>query len=257
MSRNKLIEIFVSRNWDLLNEVKRIIFLFSIIVMATFSCETLQEQGHSNKFSECIGNSSAEKFLIYLHGMDASTPSSQELKNRKQLLLIANELNIRIALPRAIKPCLGQPQSICWSWNHSKEEMTASAEIVEQSANSCFPLGARYGLLGFSNGAYLLSAVYRNCKLADIFPSADWVVLVGGSKMKGSIGPVPSSLKNCGSMSILNGDQDGFNADIDRNYYQQLIQKGADVKEIFYKGGHELPYKELRDLLMQRFKKAK
>lgn len=61
----------------------------------------------------CLGLSNAKHALIFLHGMDSSRPSQQELSNRAILERIADSLNVRIALPRAANMCPTQPNSIC------------------------------------------------------------------------------------------------------------------------------------------------
>jgi predicted esterase len=148
--------------------------------------------------------------------------------------------------------CPNQAGSICWSWNQTVDEISASAAIVQETVKRCFPPGVRFGLLGFSNGGYLLSAIYRNCRMQAVFPDADWIVLVGSARWNGPLGP-PKSLVGCGSLSILSGAQDEFNSDLNRNYISRLLEKGADAEEVSYDGGHELPFEPLRDVLARRF----
>ncbi len=201
----------------------------------------------------CMGPEGSKINLVYLHGMDSATPSQQEQTNRGVLAKIANELNIRIALPRASKPCPTQPNSVCWGWSFNQSEIDSTKGTIEAAAQNCFGTKAHYGMLGFSNGGYLLSQAYRSCTLQTNFPDGGWLAIVGAARYSGNLPVQPASLKGCGSLTILSGSEDQYNSDLNQNYLHVLAAKGADATEIPYSGGHLLPYPELKTALEKLF----
>ena len=202
---------------------------------------------------KCLGPADAKNFLVYLHGMDYPNLSTQERTNRAILVRLATQLQFRIALPRAAKACPTKPESRCWGWNLDDHEVEATKKLVDTAAKECFPKNAKYGLLGFSNGGYLLSKTFRDCTFKEHFANGAWLILVGAARRDGPLVSPPDSLQGCGSLTILSGDSDQFNSDSKQNLISQLKLKGADAEEIPYTGGHILPEEPLHDLLQMRF----
>ncbi|OFZ79400.1 MAG: hypothetical protein A2603_14515 [Bdellovibrionales bacterium RIFOXYD1_FULL_55_31] len=113
--------------------------------------------------TDCLGTWAAKHYLIYLHGMDTESPSPQEQQNREMLSRLAQVLNLRIALPRAKNACPTQPNLKCWDWAFTKEAVQAELANAIAEANQCFPDGAAFSFVGFSNGGYLVNAAIQNC----------------------------------------------------------------------------------------------
>jgi predicted esterase len=197
-----------------------------------------------NERSECLGPADARHQLVYLHGMDGPNPSPQEIANRQVLSKIASTLSVRVALPRATLPCPTQPGSICWGWDFSESGLAAdaarAAPLIEESAKRCFPAHSHYGILGFSNGGYLLSGVYRSCRLSDLLPKADWLVTVGSAPQSKSMTYNSRDLRGCGSLVVMSGTRDEFNSDSDGGLLKELEERRANAREVTYDGGHLL-----------------
>jgi hypothetical protein len=113
------------------------------------------------RMATCLGPPDASHFAVYLHGVDQPSVSAQELGNRKSLGAIAKALSIRIALPRASMPCPNEPSSVCWAWSFNEREVDATVEAMTRSAAACFGTGRPFGLIGFSNGGYLITKLLR------------------------------------------------------------------------------------------------
>ncbi len=196
----------------------------------------------------CIGPPNATSFAVYLHGMDAASPSEQEMTNRSVLVALAQARSLRVALPRAEMECPTQPGSICWGWSFDDVELEGATSIVRAAAEKCF--GDRPAtIIGFSNGGYLLTNLLRTCSLKDKLPRATHVITVGAGMMKGPLGSKPESLVGCGDMTMLVGDKDEFNFDPTGNLLQNLRSRNAAVREIRFDGGHLLHRAALDDAL--------
>jgi predicted esterase len=196
----------------------------------------------------CLGPTNAKSFAVYLHGIDTSAISDQEAKNRETLARIADSLSMRIALPRASMPCPNQSSSLCWGWAFDEREVDAAVPAIDSAARECF--GDRpFGLIGFSNGGYLLTKLLRACVVHDKLPKATWLVTVGSAVFKGALEPRPESLASCGHMVVLAGTADPYNFDPTDHLVELLKAKGADVTAVRFDGGHEVPDPPLRQVL--------
>jgi hypothetical protein len=74
---------------------------------------------------------------------------------------IAEELKIRIALPRALDKCSSRP-GLCWVMD-SKERVVKSLEEAKKQSKECLIQQNKIGVLGFSNGGFLVSKVFQYC----------------------------------------------------------------------------------------------
>ena len=196
----------------------------------------------------CLGPATASTFAVYLHGVDSPSPGEQEMDNRRTLARLADELTLRIALPRAKAACPEQPGSVCWGWSFGEAEIADAARGVDEAARACF--GERpFRLLGFSNGGYLLTKALRSCSLRDRFPRAREVITVGSAMLRGPLEVTPQKLEGCGTLVMLIGTRDTHNFDPSENYLRALSAKGASVRAERFDGGHTLPRDPLRAVL--------
>lgn len=227
------------------------------LVMALLLCEATAcaatapglAASPSSVDDSCLGPTDARTFAVYLHGVDSTAPSEQEQHNRQVLAQTAEALSIRFALPRAQQSC---GPSICWGWQLDLAQRQAAASAVTAAAQRCFPARARYGLVGFSSGGYLVLSLLRVCELRTTLPNVDWSVAVGSAMLRGPIEPIPTDLSACGTATVLIGTDDIHNNDPTNNYLHQLESKHANVSLVSFKGGHELPRQALIDLLATR-----
>jgi len=194
----------------------------------------------------CLGPSDAQHFVVYLHGIDSRTPGEQERGNRAILERLAQEHSLRFALPRGQAAC---GDSICWGFELSPEQRRAAAATIVASARECFPSGARYGLVGFSNGGYLILNYLRVCELPSLLPDVVWSLAVGSGMMSGPLEPQPADLSGCGTATMLIGTADRYNFDPKHNYLHRLEAKHARITEVSFAGSHELSEQALGEQL--------
>jgi predicted esterase len=199
----------------------------------------------------CLGPADATHFAVYLHGVDEPSVSEQELGNRQSLDTIARSLSMRIALPRASMPCANQPSSLCWGWAFDEREVDVATEAVKRAATSCFGAGHPFGLIGFSNGGYLVTKLLRTCELHDTLPEATWMLTVGSAMNHGPLEPRPEDLSRCGRLVMLVGTHDTYNFDPDDGLLHALEAKHADVSGVRFDGGHVVPEDPTRTALSE------
>ncbi|MEK6555146.1 MAG: hypothetical protein AABZ31_07900 [Bdellovibrionota bacterium] len=117
--------------------------------------------------TECIGSVKANRFIVYLHGIDTESPSLQELENRGVLKELAKSLNIRFALPRAKVACPTKIHQMCWTWAaKTSVDLAPVKSAIELAAADCFP-SKNYDVLGFSNGGIAVASLLRLCEKVD------------------------------------------------------------------------------------------
>ena len=99
---------------------------------------------------DCLGAPSAAHRAVYLHGLDSAGPSWQELHNRDVLAELAARFDLRLALPRGV--C---PRGRCWP------EADSALPWIRAAARACFGHKRLNGLIGFSNGGFLVGGLAR------------------------------------------------------------------------------------------------
>ena len=195
--------------------------------------------------TSCIGPQAAKKFFIYLHGVDSNPPSQQELNNRALLEKVAQQKNIRIALPRASMTCPNQPNSYCWGWRFDQDELSKILPMIMDSRKACFNENKPFGLIGFSNGGYLLTQLYaqKMSALSNLKPTL--LIAVGSGK-----GPFsPADLSKNPPLVLVIGKQDPFNYDPKEEFFHELQSSKAPVRLIEFDGGHSLELNSLIEAL--------
>lgn len=177
--------------------------------------------------------------LIYLHGLDPSKPSAQELGNRKLLSSLSKKFGLSFAVVRSKKQCRGQ--NLCWQAG-TRAEMEASYRAIIHASRQCLPSKKKLVALGFSNGGYLLNKLVMNCVPHEFAE----IVTVGAAgrqppKMKADLG-------TCGSLTLMIGEKDQVFKKV-LGLDRSLKQRKAKVKLKTFRGGHQLPEKELGEFL--------
>jgi len=210
-------------------------------------CSTTRTQQDNQAKSQmvCIGSEQAANGAVYFHGIDSHQPSVQELLNREKLSALANELDMRIAVPRAQARCL--EGSICWGWALNDDEARQALDEVAAAVTACGVPGNNLGVIGFSNGGYLIAKLFRSNMFQDARPQISWGVAVSSAVMRGPIGPVPPKVS--GRLVMVVGNSDQYNYDPKQNYFKELQKKSAQVYLFEFIGGHELPLAETRKAL--------
>lgn len=193
---------------------------------------------------ECLGSEKAKHSVVYLHGMDTTSPSPQEMRNREVLNDLAQKLNLRIALPRAISICPNNQNQICWGWDFSDvSSITSSLEIVSAAAKKCFSKSNHIILLGFSNGGFVVNRLIQDCLKT---PYTQFISVAAGGTWNANS---TKDLSQCGSLVLLIGRKDSSNYKPVKEYHSWLKQNKAATTLIEFPGSHELPSKELEQTL--------
>ena len=94
--------------------------------------------------------------------MDSAVPSDKEMQNCRILQAISEKYNIRIALPRASQSCARSPKQICWGRGFDAIELSLVTNTIKTAKTIC-KLPSKNILIGFSNGAYALNKLFRQC----------------------------------------------------------------------------------------------
>lgn len=211
-------------------------FQTSLILLSLFSAPTYA-------LDECIGSKDSNTVAIYLHGMDTESPSPQELENRKILKKISEILNVGIALPRSTAKCPNKTQ-LCWGWNFNEAGIIDSALKTSQQTNEkCFPKSKHTGLIGFSNGGFVVNQIVKECRKNDF----DWLISIGAG---GSWNQTDKKdLSNCGSLTLMAGKKDKSNYESIKELKKWLTEKKANVTIVEYDDGHTIPEKDLQKVL--------
>lgn len=214
----------------------------SLILLSLFSAQTYA-------LEECIGPKDSKTALIYLHGMDTESPSPQEIENRKTLKKISEFLNIGIALPRATAKCPNKTQ-LCWGWNFNEAGVVDSTlKTAQQTKEKCFPKSKHTGLIGFSNGGFVINQIIKDCRKNNF----DWLVSIGAG---GSWNQTDKKdLSNCGSLTLMTGKKDKSNYEHIKELGKWFKDNKAKITVIEYNGDHILPEKDLENILRSFIKK--
>lgn len=178
--------------------------------------------------TDCYGPKNTRVYYAYLHGWDSPNIGQHERLNRRMMKKIAEQNGWRIALVRGRSRCNGGLRQ-CWN-TRSPQDVVNSWNTINAEVQKCFPKKTSYGIVGFSNGGYLVASLFNRCIKGPI----KWLVMIGaGQNNRISKVTVPK----CCPMRILMGKSD-ITLKKARAYYQKLKGLGSDVQFITYPGGH-------------------
>ena len=204
---------------------------------------------------ECIGSKTAKAGMVFLHGMDSPEFGPQERKTREHFAKMAKELDIAFALPRSPMKCPTKPHLVCWGWSfHELDSVDNALAASEKAKQTCFPEAKSTGIMGYSNGGYVVNYILKYCKKN----SFDWAISIGaGSTWKDS-DPV-TDMSSCGKFVFLIGTKDVYNYSIVQSMKPWLTKRKVNFTVPEYDDGHTVPYKELLEEIkkLTQIKKAK
>ncbi|MFW7378231.1 MAG: hypothetical protein ACOH5I_05460 [Oligoflexus sp.] len=191
----------------------------------------------------CLGPDKATDAFIYLHGLDDPKVGEHENRNRKLLQKIAEDLNTKIAVPRSKEICRNNRS--CWT-HQGVDQIMASMEYAMKQSHTCIGDRKLKGMMGFSNGGYLLSKYFQSCKHSNPIS-----YLITGALGELNPIPLPKSPDRCGHLTIAIGRQDQVYRR-SKSLYQTLAKKfPGQVKFTEFAGGHDLDEKTLREWLQE------
>lgn len=206
--------------------------------------------GDANAVASCIGPEDSMGFMVYLHGRDFDPPGTLELQNRHVLEQIAENLHIKIALPRGSETCGGNGPPRCWGWEISDSQTEEALKAIQSAADSCFGSGKSFGLIGFSNGGYVVDRIYRTCALR----SSSWFISVGAGAANPPSAQWAADLSTCGTFTLIEGTQDPQNYDKSGTYLGKIQRRGGHAQELQFEGGHEIPYEPTRRAILENLR---
>lgn len=197
----------------------------------------------SSPTAECLGEKTASRAMVYLHGLEAlAKQSSEEKQNRDILKKLARELDLRIALPEG--PVCPKNRR-CWPAKDTGE-ITSTFAWITKAIGQCF-VDKDYSLLGFSNGGYFAFKIYKthtDIRLKKIIAA-------------GSSGLWDPSIEKTNPLSefhLIIGDKDLTSRNAEG--FMERFRKADPTSTIsVFKGGHRLDYDSLKKILSAPGKK--
>lgn len=187
----------------------------------------------------CVGDKSSKYQWIYLHGMDEPEISPQERDNRALMERLSRSMQARIFVARGNNLCKGK---VCWKQT-SPEEVKETFDSTRLAAKDCLDFNKPFGLIGFSNGGYLVSKVAQFC----IAPKPAWILAIGSA---GSLS-TETNLAECAPLSLLIGKKD-MTRDKAKKYFESLQKAKLKVSYDNFTGGHELIQPVLENAIKNR-----
>lgn len=196
--------------------------------------------------TECYGPTPAKAYIIYLHGIDSAEPGPLEQLNRTRLKKIAEDLGVRIALPRSPQPC-ADGKKLCWNPNaDSPENAYAQLKAAQALSKECFPQqGASPHLLGFSSGGFLANKILRYCLDAEF----KTVTSVGAASAVSAGDPL--DLRSCKPLRMLLSRTEATRNDAEK-FMKAMLKRGGRVSMDYFEGNHELPLTETEKILSEQ-----
>ena len=179
---------------------------------------------------DCLGKRDARRSIVYLHGWDAPSLSAHEKRNRVMWEKMATDLDLRIALPRGDGRC-NKGMKQCWRVR-SRSDVKHSWQRILQGAEKC-SLKKPYGVVGFSNGGYLVSGLYHNC-LAN--KETAFLLATGSAGLSSN---PPIGKKSCGRFILQIGRKDITKGRAEQ--YMATLKRAKSPAEFkLFPGGHIL-----------------
>lgn len=212
------------------------------ILIISFFCDFQVLLG-ADEGPTCFGTKSAKFGLVYLHGIDERAIGSLETANRAILKKLSEQFQVRIAIPRGNQTC---GNKLCW--DHSGvESVNKSMAGIKSETASCLENRPLIGLIGFSNGGYLVNKYFQMCLDS---PKVSFLVIGALGNLKKE----PASLKSCGHLTLSIGRRDMIRDQV-KSLYRELKKNFPDKVTLeIYEGGHELSYQALHGWLNQVLK---
>lgn len=190
---------------------------------------------------ECIGPEpeEAKSYMVFLHGAGITGIHKRNINVLKD---IAKKKRVRFAIPISQWQCnaenyKGRP---CWlSGPIDDHSYKPAFRVIEDAAEKCFR-NRDYGLLGFSNGGYLVTTLKQHC-----VPNKFTKLIAVGMGVRGRPTDRPG-LRGCSpQLNVLIGDQDSEYMNITKSSYELLKSRDADITFEVFEGGHELTAESL------------
>lgn len=227
----------IPRRWRTLRHTTQVklaplLFAASVLALEPFAEHALLAMSSHRPAlpCECAGATPSRVNVVYLHGRDTFAPSWTEIRNRYKLSAIAQLLRARIAFPRSRS-----------SWLPQRSNTDPSVAHIRAAADTCFPRGAPFVVVGFSDGANAVNQLFLDCRSG---VTSEYVSI--GSSQADIRNSVP--LAGCGHLVLIAGQHEaGLTAT--RLLARQLAKRGADVEFHEHPGPHELPFSETMSAL--------
>jgi hypothetical protein len=195
----------------------------------------------------CVKGRKSESNVVFFHGIREKGDPLAVQTYDNELNVIAERLNLTIAVPESQWRCSPSNPKRCWGIE-SKGSVRAVYERVQRSVVKCFNGGSTDGVIGFSNGGYFVTRLMQLC----LDDAPKWFLAIGSAGNADFGGR--SDLSSCGFTSFLIGNRD-ITREKTRGLVRSLSRRKARVSFRVFKGGHKfLPKAVIRQLIEMRRK---
>jgi poly(3-hydroxybutyrate) depolymerase len=240
---------------------RRIIISLVVLVLAAIMVFLLSLKGRDDGESEstgetekgpsgeraqlqtaCIKGENSKANVVFFHGIRQKGDPLAVQTYDNELNMIAERLNLTIAVPESQWRCSPSNSKRCWGIE-SKGSVRAVYERVQRSVVKCFNGGSTDGVIGFSNGGYFVTRLMQLC----LDDAPKWFLAIGSAGNADFGGR--SDLSSCGFTSFLIGNRD-ITREKTRGLVRGLSRRKARVSFRVFKGGHKfLPKTVIRQLI--------
>ena len=214
-----------------------LVFIFRLYMFST--------TGYSSKHKSliesisCYGTGS-KGTLVFLHGMEDPSRRGAFLKDELILKKIADELNVKVALPRSGLTC-NSSSKVCWNMFTSLTSVEKLLKDIQSRSGRCFRVDQKTIYIGFSNGGYFLNKVSQHCLLKH----DDRIISIGSA---GSVIKNSHNEKACSGLHLMVSSEERTYPETLR-FYLALQKIKRRVGLSVHTGYHRIPYPELKNLL--------
>ena len=188
---------------------------------------------------QCYGDP-ANPPIIYLHGKDTQPSNHASKIAKKTVINIAKKLGYSLSTPRSNMKCKSEDK-YCWNLFNKKSSVQKILKEIVLKSKKCFRDQINIVYIGFSNAGYFLNRAITHCLLN----SSQLVISIGSD---GFVPQQTQSLQKCASQVLMVGNLESIQKKA-KNYVMDLKKHSANAHFVSFRGGHQIPHRELLQFL--------
>ncbi len=175
----------------------------------------------------------------------------------KYLKVGFSKLQVRIfrsrldVIDRAKGTCPGGGPPLCWGAGMTEAQAQQTLRIAHAAVAKCFGADKIYGLIGFSNGGYMATKIYRSCMERPDGKKIPWFIGIGSEAVTEPVSKWANDLTRCGNLTIIEGIEDQENFDSSGKFISDVLLRNGAARAVQFKGGHLVPFEPTRQLIQE------